>query len=136
VSREVNRNGGRTGYRASRAQRASDERARRPKARKLMVKLLVPRRRPRRRGDNAKRRNVLGDIAPISAQSPEASHRALPGHREGDLIMGAFNRSAIVTEVERRSRFLLLGTCPRVTTPRPAMGGLLERSDGGRACHA
>jgi IS30 family transposase len=37
VSGEVHRNGGRCGYRASRAQRASDERARRPKARKLMV---------------------------------------------------------------------------------------------------
>ncbi len=70
------------------------------------------RRRPRQRGENARRGNVLGDIEPISARPPEAADRAIPGHWEGDLIMGAFNRSAIVTVVERRSRFLLLGELP------------------------
>ena len=69
-------------------------------------------RRPRKRGENAKRANVLGDITPISERPPEASDRAFPGHWEGDLIMGAFNRSALVTVVERRSRFLLLGDLP------------------------
>jgi len=70
------------------------------------------RRRPRRRGEKARRGNVLGAIVPISARPPEASDRAFPGHWEGDLIMGAFNRSALVTVVERRSRFLLLGDLP------------------------
>jgi len=70
------------------------------------------RRRLRRRGERARRANVLGDIEPISARPPEADDRAVPGHWEGDLIMGAFNRSAIVTVVERRSRFLLLGELP------------------------
>ena len=70
------------------------------------------RRRPRLRGEKAKRANVLGDIVPISSRPPEAADRAFPGHWEGDLIMGAFNRSALVTVVERRSRFLLLGDLP------------------------
>ena len=70
------------------------------------------RRRPRRRGEVARRANVLGDITPISQRPAEASDRAFPGHYEGDLLMGAFNRSAIVTVVERRSRFLLLGDLP------------------------
>lgn len=70
------------------------------------------RRRPRRRGEQAKRANVLGDITPISQRPPEAADRAFPGHWEGDLLMGAFNRSALVTVVERRSRFLLLGDLP------------------------
>lgn len=70
------------------------------------------RRRPRKRGENAKRANVLGDIAPISRRPAEAADRAVPGHWEGDLIMGAFNRSAIVTLVERRSRLALLGELP------------------------
>jgi len=70
------------------------------------------RRRPRRRGESARRASVLGDIEPISARPPEADDRAVPGHWEGDLIMGAFSRSAIVTVVERRSRLLLLGELP------------------------
>jgi IS30 family transposase len=67
------------------------------------------RRRPRRRGEQARRANVLGDITPVSARPPEAADRSVPGHWECDLIMGAFNRSAIVTVVERQSRFPLLG---------------------------
>ncbi len=69
------------------------------------------RRRLRKRGESA-RRSILGDIVPISDRPPQAADRAFPGHWEGDLIMGAFNRSAIVTVVERRSRFLLLGDLP------------------------
>ena len=47
------------------------------------------RRRPRKRGETARRANVLGDIEPISVRPPEAAGRAIPGHWEGDLIMGA-----------------------------------------------
>jgi len=71
------------------------------------------RRRARKRGENAKRANVLGDIEPISVRPAEAADRAVPGHWEGDLIMGAFHRSAIVTLVERRSRLVLLGELPQ-----------------------
>ncbi len=69
------------------------------------------RRRLRKRGESAPR-SILGDIVPISDRPPRAADRAFPGHWEGDLIMGAFNRSAIVTVVERRNRFLLLGDLP------------------------
>ncbi len=84
------------------------------------------RRRPRRRSEKAKRGNVLGDITPISARPPEAADRAIPGHWEGDLIMGAFNRSAIVTVVERRSRFLLLGDLPEGHDAQSVYECLLE----------
>ena len=38
----------------------------------------------------------------------EIEHRLLPGHWEGDFIKGSFNRSAVGTVVERKTRFVIL----------------------------
>lgn len=49
--------------------------------------------------------------ARITDRPAEASDRAVPGHWEGDLVVGPEN-SGIVTLVERRSRFTLVGRLP------------------------
>ena len=54
------------------------------------------------------RRGQLQDITPIAERPKEVETRAVPGHWEGDLIKGKYNRSAVGSLVERTSRYLIL----------------------------
>src|SRR3954462_758880 len=86
-------------------------------------------RKPRERSRNRPQGHVTAEVV-LSERPAEAEDRAVPGHWEGDLIIG-LNRSAIGTVVERTSRYTLLVHLPRMegygTVPPikngPALGG-------------
>jgi IS30 family transposase len=173
LSREVERNGGRTAYRACHAETSAARRARRPKPAKLALHSRLRREVERRllerwspqqiaarlvydypddlamrvshetiyrtlfvqargalrkeltaclRTQRTQRRahqrtehsgtGRLRDMVRISERPREVEDRAIPGHWEGDLLMGKGGKSAIGTLVERSSRYVVLVPLP------------------------
>jgi IS30 family transposase len=173
ISREIQRHGGRTGYRASDADQAAWASARRPKRGRLVVERRLQRaveqqlrddwspqqiagwlvstypnepamhvshetiyrtlyvqargafkrtliahlrrrqsfRRPRAAAHAARGPGQIVDIVSIAERPPAAESRAVPGHWEGDLLIGK-RGTQIATLVERQSRFVLLIRVP------------------------
>ena len=76
--------------------------------RKDLTSYLRTGRSSRRPQGNGSGRGKIKDMVSISERPAEVADRAVPGHWEGDLIVGKANRSYIGTLVERQTRFVML----------------------------
>jgi IS30 family transposase len=95
--------------------------------RELTAHLRTGRSRRKPQAGGAKRitLGITEDIR-ISARPPEADDRAVPGHWEGDLLLGGTGKGAVITLVERSSRFVLLAPLPGRHTAEIARQSLAD----------
>ena len=89
-------------------------------------KRLSTKRAARKPRDQAPRRSRFSEVIIISKRPPEADDRAVPGHWEGDLIIGAHSGSAIGTLVERSTRFTILLHLPDDHTAESVATAMIE----------
>lgn len=89
-------------------------------------KCLSTARTQRKPRGHAERRGTFTDVIGISQRPAEAADRAVPGHWEGDLIIGARGASAIGTLVERSTRFTILLHLPGDHTADTVAAAMLE----------
>jgi IS30 family transposase len=81
----------------------------------------------RRSRSRLETRGRIPDMVPIAQRPPEVDERRVPGHWEGDLLMGAGGKSAIATLVERHTRYVLLARLGRDRTTATVTAALAQR---------
>lgn len=89
-------------------------------------KRLSTKRAARKPRDHTERRGKFTDVFTISDRPAEANDRAVPGHWEGDLILGTGCGSAIGTLVERSTRFTILLHLPADHTAETVAAAMIE----------
>jgi transposase, IS30 family len=94
--------------------------------RQLTANLRTGRSTRRSRG-RAETRGRIVDMVPIAERPPEVDDRRVPGHWEGDLLIGAGGRSAIATLVERQTRYVLLARLGHDRTTATVVEALEQR---------
>ena len=65
-------------------------------------------RRKQKGGNSEETRGKIADMLSIEKRPMEIEDRIVPGHWEGDLIMGKYKRTALGTVVERTTRYTIL----------------------------
>jgi IS30 family transposase len=82
-------------------------------------------RKPRRAGPE--RRGRIPGLVSISERPAQVADRAVPGHWEGDLIVGKQNRSFIGTLVERHTRYVMLTHLGRDATTETVVARIADQ---------
>ncbi|MEB3032864.1 IS30 family transposase [Mycolicibacter sp. MYC340] len=91
-----------------------------------LSKCLSTKRAARKHRGHTERRGKFSDVITISQRPAEVEDRAVPGHWEGDLILGAGCASAIGTLVERSTRFTILLHLPTDHTADSVATAMIE----------
>ena len=89
-------------------------------------KCLSTKRAARKPRGSTERRGKFSDVITISQRPAVVDDRAVPGHWEGDLILGARCASAIGTLVERSTRFTILLHLPGDHTADSVATAMIE----------